>query len=206
MYSLQVHVVSDLTAYSGILCKPVENWHIADNGATIDDSYCFVTENPTIDRCTIDSGYVVLRDARNRDIRRDAGQVGIFVRCRDYAAELGYNLFVYSTVEGAAALPRTPAERDAGITLHSAYAEKLRPYARVRVDTGVGVRVPQGHFGQVMQHPYGGICIVVPTIVVGDSKIIVEVFNPTPHVVQIEKDRIIAQMVIIPFLRAQTYR
>ena len=106
--------------------------------------------------------------------------------------------------------PTRKTERAAGYDLKTLQAFDIQPFDRLTVNTGVRAMIPHGFYGQICDKSTfssrTGLFVaagVIDSDYTGELKILL--FNPSPIVKSVPRDAVIAQLVIIPIFRGETY-
>jgi len=107
-----------------------------------------------------------------------------------------------------ALLPVRKREGDAGLDLYSAEEVPLKPGQWKAVSTGIAVEIPQGYFGLVkdrsglaLKHAIHCLAGVIDENYRGEVKVVL--INLGDKEVKLEKHSRIAQLLIIPYAKAE---
>jgi dUTP pyrophosphatase len=106
--------------------------------------------------------------------------------------------------------PTRKTERAAGYDLKTLQAFDVQPFDRLTVNTGVRAMIPHGFYAQIcVKSTFAsrtGLMVaagVIDSDYTGEVKVLL--MNPSPTIKSVPRDAVIAQLVVIPIFRGETY-
>jgi dUTP pyrophosphatase len=106
--------------------------------------------------------------------------------------------------------PTRKTERAAGYDLKTQQAFDVQPFDWLTINTGVRAMIPHGFYDQICDKSTfasrTGLIVaagVIDSDYTGELKVLL--MNPSPIVKSVPRDAIVAQLVVIPIFRGETY-